>query len=131
MTLALEAAVTLPKARVMPAMVEPFTVRARLTGEEYRVRFSHLWAAIATRHSDTIDCKFLVNGRGVVVALAHPAFGDFRQRAGRSLSDEEAAQLAATYLRESLEADRDTDRPILFVPREEVLRLAEKLGLLP
>lgn len=121
----------IPKAREMPTMVPPFTVRARLTGEEYKVRFSHLWAAIATRHSDTIDCKFLVNGRGVIVALAHPAFEEFRQRAGRSLSDDEAAQLAAAYLRESLEADRDTHLPILSVPRQEVLRWAEQLGLLP
>lgn len=121
----------IPKASVMSELVEPFQVRARLTGEDYTVRFSHLWAAIATRHSDTIDCKFLVNGRGVIVALAHPGFVDFRERAGRSLTDQEAAHLAATYLRECLEADRDTDRTTLFVPREEVLRLAGQLGLLP
>lgn len=114
----------------MSELVAPFTVRARLTGEEHKVHFSHLWSAVATRHSDTVDCKFLVNGRGVVVALAHPGFVDFRERAGRSLTDQEAAQLAATYLRECLEADRDTDRTTLFVPREEALRLAEKLGLL-
>lgn len=120
----------IPKAGVMSELVGPFQVRARLTGEDYTVRFSHLWSAIATRHSDTIDCKFLVNGRGVVVALAHPGFVDFRERAGRSLTDQEAAQLAAAYLRECLEADRDTDRSTLFVSREEILRLAEKLGLL-
>lgn len=114
----------------MSELVAPFTVRGRLTGEEYTVRFSHLWSAIATRHSDTIDCKFLVNGRGVVVALAHLGFVDFCQRTGRSLNDEEAAQVAAAYLREALESDRDTDLSQHSVPREEVLRLAEKLGLL-
>ena len=121
----------IPQAQVMSEMVVPFTVRARLTGEEYMVRFSHLWAAIATRHADTIDCKFLVNGRGVIVALAHPGFVDFRERRGRSLTDQEAAQIAATYLRECLEADRDTDRTTLFVSPEEILRLAKSLGLLP
>lgn len=120
----------LPRAKVMSELVEPFTVRARLTGEDYSVRFSHLFSAVATRHSDTIDCKFLVNGRGVVVALAHPAFVEFRRRGGRSLSDEETARLAAAYLRECLEADRDTERTLLTVPAEELLRLAEKLGLL-
>ncbi len=119
----------IPKARVMADLVEPFKVRARLTGEDYTVRFSHLWSAVATRHSDTIDCKFLVNGRGVIVALAHTGFVEFRQRAGRSLTDPEAAGIAAAYLRECLEADRDTDRDTLFVSREEVLRLAKKLGL--
>lgn len=118
------------KAMVMPEMVAPFQVEARLTGESYKVRFSHLWAAIATRHSDTIDCKFLVNGRGLIVALAHPALVEFRQRAGRSLSDVETAQLAAAYLREYLEADQDANRKILFVETDKVLRLAKRQGLL-
>lgn len=121
---------TLPRAKVMSELVEPFTLRARLTGEHYNVRFSHLFSAVATRHSDTIDCKFLVNGRGVVVALAHPAFVEFRRRAGRSLSDEETARIAAVYLRECLEADRETEQTLLSVPTDEVLRLTEKLGLL-
>ena len=120
---------TPPRAKVMSDLVELFTVRARLTGEDHNVRFSHLFSAVATRHSDTIDCKFLVNGRGVVVALGHPAFVEFRRRAGRSLSDEETARVAAAYLRECLEADRDTERTLLAVPADEVLRLTEKLGL--
>ncbi len=120
----------IPRAKVMSELVAPFTVRARLTGEDYTVRFSHLWSAVATRHSDTLDCKFLVNGRSVTVALAHPAFVEFRERTGRPLTDEEAAQVAAAYLRECLEADRDTDRTLLSVSREDVLRLAEKIGSL-
>lgn len=121
---------SIPKAKVMYEMVAPFTVRARLTGDTYKVRFSHLWSAIATRHSDTMDCKFFVNGRGVVVALAHTGLLDVRRRAGRSLSDEETAQLAATYLHECLAADRDIDHKQHFVPCEEVVRLAEAIGLL-
>lgn len=120
---------TLPRAKVMSELVEPFTVRARLTGEDYNVRFSHLFSAVATRHSDTIDCKFLVNGRGIVVALAHPGFVEFRRRGRRSLTDEETAGIAAAYLREWLEADRDTERTLLTVSADDVLRLAEKLGL--
>lgn len=119
----------IPKARPMSELVEPFAVRSRLTGEEHAVRFSHLWSAIATRHSDTLDCKFFVDGRGVIVALAHPGFVAFKQRAGRSLLDHEAARLAAAYLRECLEADRDIGEGFLFVPPDDVLRLADKLGL--
>jgi hypothetical protein len=114
----------------MGELVEPFTVRARLTGEEFRVRFSHLWSAIATRHSDTLDCKFLVNGRGVVVALALAAFVEFRQRAGRSLTDAEAARLAADCLRRYLEADNDPAYSPLTAPADELLRRAQELGLL-
>lgn len=121
---------TLPKARMMSELTAPFSVRSRLTREDYTVRFSHLWSAIATRHSDTVDCKFLVNGRSVVVALAHPGFVAFRERTGRSLSDQEAAELAAAYLRECLEAERDLGSSALVVSREELLRLAEKCDLL-
>jgi hypothetical protein len=120
----------IPKAQVMGELVAPFRVRSRLTGEEHAVRFSHLWSAIATRHSDTIDCKFLVNGRGVVVALAHPAFVEFRERTGRSLTDQETAALAAAYLREYLESDREISGAFLAVSREEALRLAGALGFL-
>ncbi len=120
----------IPPAKVMSEMVAPFTVRARLTGEEYQIRFSHLWSAIATRHSDTIDCKFLVNGRGLTVALPHPAFVEFRQRAERSLLDPEAAQIAAACLREYLEADNDPEVSILTVTAGDVFRVARQLGFL-
>jgi len=117
-------------ARVMSELVEPFEVRSRLTGETYRVRFSHLWVAISTRRSDTVDCKFLVNGRGVIVALAHPGYVAFSARTGCQLSDAKAAQIAAAYLHECLEDDRHIDRTTLYVSPEELLRLAGKLGYL-
>jgi len=123
-------AMHIPPAKVMSEMVAPFTVRARLTGEEYSVLFSHLWSAVATRHSDTMDAKFLVNGRGLIVALPHPAFVDFKRRAGRSLLDQEAAQIAAACLREYLEADNDPNVAYLTVPHEDVLRVARQLGYL-
>ncbi len=121
----------IPPAKVMSEMVTPFTVRARLTGEEYQIRFSHLWSGIATRHSDTMDCKFLVNGRGLIVALAHPALVEFRRRAGRSLFDPEVAQIAAACLREYLEADNDAQVSTLTVAPADVLRQAASLGYLP
>jgi len=125
------APVHIPPAKVMSEMVAPFTVRARLTGEEYQIRFSHLWSAIATRHSDTMDCKFLVNGRGLIVALPHLALVEFRQRAGRSLFDPEVAQIAAACLREYLEADNDPHVSTLTVAPADVLRQAASLGYLP
>ncbi len=121
----------IPPAQVMSEMVAPFTVRARLTGEEYQIRFSHLWSAIATRHSDTIDCKFLVNGRGLIVALPHPALVEFRQRAGRSLLDAEVAQIATACLREYLEADNDPQVSTLTVAPADVLRHAASLSYVP
>ncbi len=47
--------------------------------------------------------EYLTDSRGVVVGLAHTAFVEFRRRAGRDLTDREASDTAAEYLRERLE----------------------------
>jgi hypothetical protein len=111
----------------MNEFVGPFDVASKLTDEAYHVRFSHLWNGIATRHSDTIDTKFFVDGRTVIVGLAHTGLLALGAQANRNVSDREASFLAAEYLRERLE--QADDRPLLDVSQAEVLRRAEKLGL--
>lgn len=111
----------------MSEFVAPFDVPSKLTDEAYHVRFSHLWNGIATRHSDTIDTKFFVDGRGVVVGLAHTGFEKFRALLGRTLTDREGCFLAAEYLRERLE--QEDERPLYDVSEEEVLRLAAQRGI--
>jgi hypothetical protein len=111
----------------MSGFLKPFDVSSRLTDQTYHVSFSHLWNAIATRHSDTIDAKFFVDGRKVLVGLAHTALVKFRDRHARDLTDREAAYLAALYLRERLE--QEDERSLFDVPEADVLRLAEATGL--
>jgi len=121
------AATTIANAGPMNEFVPAFEVRSKLTGQAYQCRFSHLWNGIATRHADTIDCKFFVDGRGVVVGLAHTAFVEFRGCAGRDLTDRESSYIAAQYLAERLE--QEEERTLYDVPHEEVLRLISKLGI--
>jgi len=116
----------IPNLGAMSDFVAPFDVASRLTDQTYQCRFSHMWNGIATRHSDTVDCKFFVNGRGVVVGLAHPAFVEFRERAGRDLTDRESSFLAAEYLRERLK--QEDEHPLYDVPVAEVLRLIEQMA---
>ena len=111
----------------MSDFVPPFEVRSRLTDQVYHCRFSHMWNGVATRHSDTIDCKFFVDGRGVVLGLAHPAFVEFRNRAARHLTDREASYIAAEYLRERLE--QEEEHTLYDVSAADVLRLIEKLAI--
>jgi hypothetical protein len=118
---------TIPNDGAMSEFVGPFAVTSPLTGQTYQVRFSHLWNGISTRHSDTVDTKFLVDGRAAIVGLAHTGFVEFRARAGRDLTDREASHLAAQYLRERLkEAD---ERPLYDVSAGELGRLIEKVGI--
>lgn len=119
--------VTIPNDGAMSDFVGPFEVVSPLTGQNYQVRFSHLWNGIATRHSDTVDTKFLVDGRATIVGLAHPGFVEFRARARRDLTDREASFLAAEYLRERLE--QEDERPLYDVSAGEMARLIEKIGI--
>ena len=111
----------------MNQFIGPFDVTSKLTGHVYSCSFSHIWNAIATRHSDTIDAKLVVDGEGHIVGLAHTAFVEFRQKAGRDLTDREASYIAAEYLRERLE--EEDVRPLYDVPHAEVMRLIERLGI--
>lgn len=111
----------------MSTFVGAFEVTSKLSGQVYQCRFSHMWNGVATRHSDTIDTKFYVDGAAHVVGLAHTAFVDFRARAGRDLTDREASFVSAEYLRERLE--EEDERPIYDVTHNEVLRLIGQLGI--
>jgi hypothetical protein len=123
----MSASATIPNRGAMRDFVGPFDVPSKLTDEAYHVEFSHLWNAITTRHSDTVDSKFLVDGRGVIVGVADTGLTDFRERAARAVTDREISFIAAEYLRERLE--QEDERPLYDVSREDVLRLIDKIGL--
>ncbi len=125
--MATNAPVGIPNRGSMGDFVGEFEVSSRLTGQKYACHFSHLWNAIATRHSDTVDTKFLVDGHGVIVGLAHPGFVEFRQQSGRNLSDREASYVAAQYLRERLE--QEDERPLYHVSAADVARIVGQLGI--
>ena len=111
----------------MSQFVGAFEVVSKLTGTVYHCRFSHMWNGIATRHSDTVDTKFLVEGKGSIVGLAHPGIVQFTDKAGRNLSDREASYVAAQYLREQLE--QEDERPLYDVSAADVVRIIGLLGI--
>jgi hypothetical protein len=86
-----------------------------------------MWNGIATRHADTIDTKFFVDGRALVLGLSHKAFVKFRERTGRDLTDREASFIAAEFLSERLE--EDDERALYDVTEGDVLRLIEQIGI--
>lgn len=111
----------------MNQFVGAFEVTSRLSGQTYQCRFSHMWNGVATRHSDTIDTKFFVDGGAHVIGLAHTAFVNFRDKHGRDLTDREASFVAAEYLRERLE--EEDERPVYDVAHADVLRLVDQVGI--
>ena len=118
---------TIPNAGAMSEFIGAFEVPSKVTDFVYHCRFSHCWNAVATRHADTMDCKFVVDGKGVIVGLAHPGFVTFRERAGRNLTDREASYIGAQYLRERLE--QEDEHSLYDVSSSDVVRIIDKLNI--
>ncbi|OFV99424.1 MAG: hypothetical protein A3H28_03225 [Acidobacteria bacterium RIFCSPLOWO2_02_FULL_61_28] len=104
-----------------------FEVHSPLDGKTVQCRFHTLVTGISLRHSDTVDVEFLVNGTGVVLALPHAAFAEYRQRTGCSLTDEDAIRMAGLALKQLLEQGERLDPPLLTLSPEQTLELAGQL----
>src|SRR6266404_7523434 len=87
----------------MSYVVTPFEVSSKALDEPLKIRFVHLLSGIATRHSDTIDCTFLVNRQRVVVAISCATLSELREREHKILTDQQLADIAARALRRNLE----------------------------
>src|SRR6202795_4365820 len=117
----------IPNVGAMSDFIGAFDVPSKVTDYVYRCRFSHCWNGTATRHSDTMDCKFFVDGKGVILGLAHPAFVAFRGRAGRKLTDRQGSYIAPEYLRGWLE--QEDEHSVYEVSTLDVARIIDKLGI--
>jgi hypothetical protein len=111
----------------MSEFIGAFDIPSKVTDYRYKCQFSHCWNGITTRHADTMDCKFMVDGKPVILGLAHPGFVSFREKAGRNLSDREASYIAAEYLRERLE--QEDEHSLYDVPASDVLRIIDRLKI--
>jgi hypothetical protein len=114
----------------MSYVVTPFEVSSRALGEPVHCRFVHLLSGIATRHSDTIDCVFLANGKRVMVAISCAALTELREREHKPLSDQQLADIAARFLRRTLERGNDPTMSELFLGDAELRALGKELGYL-
>src|SRR3954470_250750 len=106
-----------------------FIVTSPMDGTRFECRFSKLIVGIATRHSDSIDVKFLVNGKPVWVAVPLPSLADLRTRSGHALTDPEVMELAALCLKETLENEGIQDDRRVTPSAQRTLTIAENLGL--
>jgi hypothetical protein len=111
-------------------VITPFEVSSRGLSEPVRVRFVHLFPAIATRHSDTIDVVFLVDGEKVTVAISCAALNELREKEGKPLRDQQLAEIAALHLRQTLQAGYDATQAELFLGPDLLRALARELGFL-
>ncbi len=102
-------------------MFEDFTATDRWTKKPVHCVYQALIVAIATRHADAVDVKFLVDGRTVWVALPHPAWVEYKKRTGKSITDSLAIEIAGQYLKAALEAGEGLGRDIYSLTVEQTL----------
>ncbi len=77
--------------------------------------------AVATRHADAIDVKFLVDGRPVWLALPHPAWAHYKAQTGHVITDPLAVQTAGHYLKTAIESGLDAGREMYSLSVAETL----------
>ena len=79
-------------------MYEDFIVTDRWTAEPLHCVWKGTIVAIATRHADSTDIRFAVNGRPVWIALPNLAWVEQKRRTGNVITDALAAQTISVPL---------------------------------
>jgi hypothetical protein len=102
-------------------MFANFTATDRWTKKQVHCVYQALIVAIATRHADAVDVKFLVDGRTVWVALPHPAWVEYKKRTGKAITDSLAVEIAGHYLKIALESGEGVGREMYSLTVEETL----------
>lgn len=102
-------------------MYEDFHVIDRWTNEDLHCRWKANMVAIATRHADAVDVRFEVNGRPMWIALPNDAWVEQKQRSGKVITDQLAAQIAGHYLKQLIEEGYDARREVYTMSTAEVL----------
>ena len=112
----------------MSYVVTPFEIASKGLRAPVKVHFVHLYSAIATRHSDTIDAIFLLDGQKATVAISCATLADLRERDGKNLTDQQLADIAALHLRRTLQQGYEAREAELFLGGDQFRALAHELG---
>jgi hypothetical protein len=102
-------------------MYEDFHVTDRWSGEDLHCRWKGTLVAIATRHADAVDLRYDVNGRPMWIALPLNAWAQQKERSGKVITDQLAAQIAGRYLKQIITEGYDSQREIYTMTVAEVL----------
>ncbi len=108
-------------------MYADFHAVDRWTGKRVHCIYQALIVAIATRHADAVDIKFLVDGKPVWIALPHPAWAEYNRRTGRVITDPMAVEIAGHFLKQAIESGENGGREMLTLTVDETLAQLDAL----
>jgi hypothetical protein len=104
------------------ALFDNFEAIDRWTKKKVHCFYEKQIVAIATRHADAVDYKFVVDGRPVWVALPLPAWVVYKQRTGKTITDPLAVEIAGHYLKTALESGEGLGREMYTLSLDDTLR---------
>ena len=108
-------------------MYQDFHASDRWSKKEVHCIYQALIVAVATRHADAVDIKFLVDGHPVWVALPLPAWVEYKNRTNKTITDPLAIEIAGHYLKTALESGEGGGREMYSLTVDETLRDLEAL----
>lgn len=104
------------------SMYYDFYANDRWAKKQVHCVYQSLIVAIATRHADAVDIKFLVDGKQVWIALPLPAWPEYKARTGKAITDPLAIAIAGHYLKWALESGEAAGREMYSLSVAETLR---------
>lgn len=103
-------------------MFENFIATDRWSKKAVHCTYQSQIIAISTRHADAIDYKFLVGGHKVWVVLPRPAWVEYKNRTGKTITDSLAVEIAGHYLKSALQSGEGLGREMYTLTVEETLQ---------
>ena len=108
-------------------MYQDFHASDRWSKREAHCIYQALIVAVATRHADAVDIKFLVDGHPVWVALPLPAWVEYKNRTNKTITDPLAIEIAGHYLKTALESGEGGGREMYSLTVDEMLKHLDAL----
>jgi hypothetical protein len=103
-------------------MYRDFHALDRWTKKQVHCFYQALIVAVATRHADAVDIKFLVDGRPVWVVLPLPAWNEYKKRTGKTITDPLAIEIAGRFLKRALESGEGLGKEMYSLTVEQTLQ---------
>lgn len=95
-------------------------------GRTWNVRLKWLQTAIALRHSDSVDVKFILRSDDTkiekTIALGHPDLLELSEKSGQPLTDPWCSRLAALHLKHIIETGEDMENSLVTPSLEQLTR---------
>lgn len=108
-------------------MYRDFHALDRWTKKQVHCFYQALIVAVATRHADAVDIKFLVDGRPVWVVLPLPAWTEYKKRSGKTITDALAIEIAGHFLKTALESGEGVGREMYSLTVAQTLKHLESV----